>query len=144
MVETDLFRITQSGAPEAPDFLLVQGDRTIGPVEAEMMERQFALDGLGWLLFLTGNPFENWLLILFVSPDERIADRINLSWPYLQGDLAQVSPLSDREVAFEFPSGNRNAVVVERRRAWPAGRERWLKLRRPWIWSMLSAGRRSA
>ena len=91
---------------------LVFEGRTVGEVPGSTIERQFALDGQGYLVFISyDSPFEESLNAILLDQAGRILDRVRVGPDGIAGVLGDVA-WKDGAAHFTFPKGRRWRLCI--------------------------------
>ncbi len=92
--------------------LLFEG-RPVGEVPGSTIERQFALDGQGYLVLISyDSPFEESLHAILLDQTGRILDRVRIGPDGIAGVLGDVS-WKDGAAHFAFPKGRQWRLRIE-------------------------------
>ncbi len=107
---------TMRASEEAVLNELLFAGRPVGEVPGSTIERQFALDGQGFLVFISyDSPFEESLHAILLDQTGRILDRVRIGPDGIAGVLGDVS-WRDGAAHFAFPKGHRWRLRVVARK----------------------------
>ena len=95
---------------------LVFEGRSVGEVPGSTIERQFALNGQGYLVFISyDSPFEESLHAVLLDQSGRILDRVRIGPDGIAGVLGDIS-WRDGAAHFAFPKGQQWRLRVAARK----------------------------
>lgn len=110
-------------APEAEVNDLLYEGREVGPVKGAIVERQFALDGIGYLLFVTyDSPYEDSLRAILLDEACEPIGQVRVGPDGVPGFLGEVA-WHDGIARFNFPADQSWRLRITTRRRWPGGRD---------------------
>lgn len=105
---------TMRASEEAVLNELVFEGRPVGEVPGSTIERQFTLDGQGYLVFISyDSPFEESLHAILLDQTGRILDRVRIGPEGIAGVLGDVS-WSDGAAHFAFPKDRQWRLRIAR------------------------------
>ena len=129
MKPTDVFTLDVPGGDDVTRSGLALHGRRVGTVYGTHIDAQFAVEAVGYLLFVSfDNIFSAIESMYVVDPGGAIIDELRLGHALEEGLLTHVEPDGAGAVRFRFPGSQLRVVRVGKRSTWLGLKSRWLTL----------------